>query len=92
MRPGLPHAHHPSLISLGSHTPASWSEFISKPGTLHGDLNAEVLWCGLRAGWKDLRGKGLCTQNSGVPEIQGPRGSHRHPELAEYGRTASSEN
>lgn len=41
---------------------------------------------------RDLRGKYLCTQNSGVPEMQGSRGSLRHPELAEYGRTASSEN
>lgn len=32
IRPGLTHAHHPSLSSLGFHTPASWSEFISKPG------------------------------------------------------------
>lgn len=32
MRPGVTHAHHPSLSSLGFHTPASWSEFISKPG------------------------------------------------------------
>lgn len=75
-------------------TPLPPPEFISKPGTLHGNLNAEelFLWSGLRAGWKDLRGKGLCTQNSAVPEMQGPRGSHRHPELAEYGRTANSEN
>lgn len=36
--------------------------------------------------------KCLCTQNPGVPEMQGPRGSRMHPELAEYGRTASSEN
>lgn len=32
IRPGVTHAHHPSLSSLGFHTPASWSEFISKPG------------------------------------------------------------
>lgn len=28
VRPSLAHAHHPSPISLGSQTPASWSEFI----------------------------------------------------------------